>query len=164
MRQSPVEVAAKYGAPYPCPPRVPWPVVLVALVSLGALAFWLVPEGYRGLALFMAVAAWPTWLCIWVRKVDPQASSLYWAIASLVTGVEFVFSWLLLIVVIFELREELLEHYNRREHLNLKLNFILTLLFSFIYFQYALNKVAKGKAKESAREPFAAEPEGSVPA
>ena len=48
-------------------------------------------------------------------KSTPRSSSLYWAIASLVTGFGFLFSWLLWIVVIYELREELLEHYNRRE-------------------------------------------------
>ncbi len=105
-------------------------------------------------------AAWPTYLCIWVRKIDPQSSSLYWAIASLVIGVGFLFSWLLWIVVIYELREEFLEHYNRREPINLRLNWFLTLLFSFVYFQFVLNRITR--LKEAAREPFAAESQGSV--
>ena len=72
-----------------------------------------------------------------------RSSSLYWAVASLVTG--FLFSWLLWIVVIFELREELLEHYNRREPIGLRLNWFLTALFSFFYFQYELNKISREK-------------------
>ena len=87
------------------------------------------------------------YLCIWVRKIEPRSSSLYWAIASLVTGVGFLFSWLLWFVVIFELREELLDHYNRREPINLRLNWFLTFLFSFVYFQFALNKITREKER-----------------
>jgi len=65
-------------------------------------------------------------------------------------------------VVIFELREELLEHYNRREPMHLRLNFLLTILFSFIYFQYALNKIAI--AKLTAGEPEPVQSDGSVTA
>jgi Zn-dependent protease with chaperone function len=79
-----------------------------------------------------------------------------------VIGVGFLFSWLLWIVVIFELREELLEHYNRREPMHLRLNWFLTLLFSFVYFQLALNRISR--EREATRESFADEPEGSVTA
>jgi hypothetical protein len=48
-------------------------------------------------------------------------------------------------VVIFELREELLEHYNRREPIGLRLNWLLTALFSFFYIQYELNKISREK-------------------
>jgi len=92
----------------------------------------------------LVTAAWPIYLCLWIRKIDPRSSSLYWAIASLVTG--FLFSWLLWVVVIFEIREELLAHYNGRENVHLRLNVILTALFSFFYFQYELNKIYKVKA------------------
>jgi hypothetical protein len=118
-------------------------VLLLAVLSAAALVLWLVPQPYRDFAINVVAAVWPIYLCLWVRKIDQRSSSLYWAIASLVTG--FLFSWLLWIVVIFELREELLEHYNRREPIGLRLYWLLTALFSFFYIQYELNKISREK-------------------
>lgn len=160
MHQSPTHDAAKNGDGFSSPPRLHWAVLLLLLLSSEALVFWLFPGPYRNFAVFVVAAAWPTYLCLWVRRIDHRASSLYWAIASLVTGFGFLFSWLLYIVVIFELREELLEHYNRREPMHLRLNFVLTILFSFVYFQYALNKIAS--AKQTARESIPVQSDGSV--
>jgi hypothetical protein len=153
MHRPPIRPAINSGRVYPPPPRVHWAILLPVLVGAEALAFWLVPPPYRNFAVYVVAAAWPTYLCFWIRKIDQRSSSLYWAIASLVTGFGFLFSWLLWIVVIYELREELVEHYNRREPMNLRLNWLLTLLFSFVYFQYALNRVAK--AREATQASFA---------
>jgi len=160
MHHSPASDAAKSDSAYPSPPRVHWTVILLLLASAEALVLWLFPSPYRNFASYVVAAAWPTYLCIWVRNVDPRSSSLYWAVASLVMGFGFLFSWLLWIVVIFELREELLDHYNRREAIPLRLNFYLTLFFSFIYFQYALNKIAH--EKHLLVHPVTAEPQSSV--
>lgn len=162
MRQSPGLRAANHGSHFPSPPRVPWILLLLALIAAEILALRFVPGPWRNFAVFLVAIAWPFYLCVWVRKLDPRASSLYWAIAAIVTGYEFIFAWLLCIVVIFELREELLEHYNRREPMQLRLNSILTVLFSFVYIQYALNKIARQKL--ATRESFAAESSSSVPA
>jgi hypothetical protein len=162
MHKSPALQAVNHGSHFPPPPRVHWILLLIALACGEVLAFKFAHEPYRNFAIYFVAVAWPMYLCVWMRKLDPRSSSLYWAIASLVTGFGFLFSWLLWIVVIFELREELLEHYNRREPLHLRLNFLLTILFSFVYFQYALNKIAK--EKEASRESFAAESGSSVPA
>ena len=143
MDKSPTRQAAIFSPAYPSPPRVHWAVLLLAVLSSAALVLWLVPAPYRDFAINVVAAAWPIYLCVWVRKIDQRSSSLYWAVASLVTG--FLFSWLLWIVVIFELREELLEHYNRREPIGLRLNWFLTVLFSFFYFQYELNKISREK-------------------
>lgn len=143
MEHSPVPRAARYSPLYPSPPRVHWAVLLAVLLSAEGLTLWLVPRSARDVVINLVTAAWPIYLCVWIRKIDMRSSSLYWAIASLVTG--FLFSWLLWIVVIFEIREELLEHYNRREPINLRLNWILTALFSFVYFQYELNQITKEK-------------------
>ena len=128
MDKSPTRQAAIFSPAYPSPPRVHWAVLLLAVLSSAALVLWLVPAPYRDFA---------------INVVDQRSSSLYWAVASLVTG--FLFSWLLWIVVIYELREELLEHYNRREPIGLRLNWFLTLFFSFFYFQYELNKISREK-------------------
>jgi hypothetical protein len=162
MRESPAGHAAKSGSVYPSPPQIHWAVLVLALILAEAVVFRFVPEPYHNFAIYAVFVAWPTWLCIWIRKLDPRASSLYWAVASLVIGTGFLFSWLLWIVVIFELREELLDHYNKREPMNLRLNFALSLLFSFVYFQFALNKIAKTKLVAS--EAYAPSPQSSVPA
>jgi hypothetical protein len=162
MPRSPDQQAVNHGTVFPSPPRVHWSLLLLALVIAEALAFWLVPDAYRNFAVYAVAVAWPLYLCIWIRKIDQRSSSLYWAIASLVTGFGFLFSWLLWVVVIYELREELLEHYNRREPVNLRLNWFLTFLFSIIYFQFKLNKISK--LREASHEAFAAEPQGSVTA
>jgi hypothetical protein len=162
MPQSPAPLAVKHGSAFPSPPRVHWAVLLLSVCAAEVLAFWFVPEPYRNFTIYALAAAWPTYLCIWVRRIESSSTSLYWAIASLVIGVGFLFSWLLWIVVIFELREEMLDHYNRREPMNLRLNWLLTLFFSFVYFQFALNRITR--EKEATRESFAAEPESSVTA
>jgi len=162
MRRSPVVRVASQNTEYPSPPRVHWAVLLIALISAEALAFLFVPEHFRNFAVFAVAVAWPLYLCIWIRKIDHRSSSLYWAIASLVTGFGFLFSWLLWIVVIYELREELIEHYNRREPVNLRLNWFLTFLFSFVYFQFALNKLARQKI--ALHESFAPDAHESVTA
>jgi len=163
MRESPVPHALKSGSVYPSPPRVHWAVLLLALILAGTVAFIFVPEPYRNFACYAVAVAWPTWLCIWIRKLDPRSSSLYWALASLVIGIGFLFSWLLWIVVIFELREELLDHYNNREPMNLRLNLVPTLLFYFVYFQFSLNRIAK-KQQLAECHSIASDPRSSVPA
>jgi hypothetical protein len=138
---------SSYKASYPPPPRVHWALLFFAIAGSEGLVVWLVPQPFRDLLVNLIIAAWPIYLCIWIRKIDIRSLSLYWALASLATG--FLFSWLLWIVVIFEIREELLEHYNRREPIGLRLNLIMTLLFSFVYFQYHLNRIAKEKSQQS---------------
>jgi hypothetical protein len=162
MHQPPEPDAVKNGRSFPAPPRVHWAVLLLLIAVAEALVCYLFPAPYRNFAIYAVAAAWPTYLCLWIRKLNPRASSLYWAIASIVTGYGFLFSWLLGVVVIFELREELLEHYSRREPMGLELNWLLTILGSVVYFQFALNKISR--QKEAARETIAVESEGSVPA
>ncbi len=163
MHQSPASDAVKNGHRFPAPPRLHWALLLVLISVAEALVWWLVPGDFRNFAIYAVAAAWPTYLCIWIRRLNPRASSLYWAIASIVTGYGFLFSWLLWFVVIFELRDELLEHYNGREPVGFRLNWFVTLLGSFVYFQFALNKLAKEREAE-AEEAVVVESEDSVPA
>ena len=162
MHRSPDSDAVKNGSGFPAPPRVHWAVLLGLIASAEALVCYLFPTPYRNFAIFAVAAAWPTYLCLWIRRLNPRASSLYWAIASIVTGYGFLFSWLLAVVVIFELREELLDHYNRREPIGINLNWLLTILGSVVYFQFALNKVER--QKDAAGEVIEVESGRSVPA
>lgn len=148
MDHSPIPMADEYSDLYPSPPRVHWALLLAAYLAAAVLLFFLHPGSLWDFLSNVFIAAWPIYLCIWIRKIDTRSQSLYWALASFATG--FLFSWLLWIVVIFEVREELLEHYNQREPIRLRLNWWLSLLFSFIYFQYRLNAITKEKELERA--------------
>jgi len=148
-------VGTSFSTLYPAPPRVHWAVLLVAVSAWEALSFWLVPQPYRDFFLNLGIAIWPIYLSIWIRKIDRQSVSLYWALASFVTG--YLFTWILWLVVIFEVREELMAHYNKREPIQLRLNWFLSLLFSFCYFQYHLRAIAREKQTEP--EEYIDEPE-----
>ena len=139
--------ASNFSTLYPAPPRLHWAFLFVAIVGLEALAYFYVPRPMRDYVETMIIAVWPIYLSVWVRKSDHRSLALYWALAALATG--FLFSWILWIVVIFELREDLLEHYNRREPIGLRLNWFLSLLFSVIYFQYHLRRLAIEKQRLS---------------
>jgi hypothetical protein len=147
MDRNPLPKASSYKASFPPPPRLHWALLFVAIAGSEGLALWLVRQPFRDFLVNVVIAAWPIYLCLWIRKIDARSLSLYWALASFASG--FLFSWLLWIVVIFEIREELLEHYNRREPIGLKLNLVMSLLFSFVYFQYHLNRIAKEKRQQS---------------
>jgi hypothetical protein len=148
MHRTPIPPIGRYKDTFPAPPRVHWALLLIAIAGSEGLVLWLVPQPYREFLVNVIVAVWPIYLCIWIRKIDYRSLSLYWALASFATG--FLFSWLLWIVAIFEIREELLEHYNRREPIGLRLNILMTLFFSFVYFQYHLNRIARAKSRQAA--------------
>lgn len=147
MERTPIQPALRLKDSYPSPPSVHWVLLFVAIAGAEGLVLQFVHPPIRELLLNLVIAAWPLYLCIWIRKIVPRSLALYWAIASLATG--FLFSWLLWIVVIFEVREDLLEHYNRREPIGLRLNVLLTLFFSFIYFQFHLRRIALEKKQLS---------------
>jgi hypothetical protein len=143
MNRTPIPPASGYRASYPPPPRLNWLVLFVAIGAAEAVAVFFVPQPIRELLVNLIIAIWPIYICLWIRKVEPTSLSLYWALASFATG--FLFSWLLWIVVIFEVREDLLDHYNKREPIGLRLNLLMSLFFSFVYFQYHLSRIAKEK-------------------
>lgn len=147
MDRTSIPSVVRYKSSYPSPPRLHWALLLVATVGAEGLVLWLVPQPYREFLINLVIAIWPIYLSIWIRKIDERSLSLYWALASFATG--FLFSWLLWIVVIFEVREELLDHYNRREPAGLRLNLLMTALFSFVYFQYHLNRIARDKDQQA---------------
>jgi hypothetical protein len=155
LHQTSVPLGTRFSTLYPAPPRIHWAVLLTAVAVAEVIVFWLVPHPYRDFCINLGIAAWPVYFCVWIRRIDRQSVSLYWALASFVTG--FLFTWLLWLVVIFEVREELLVHYNKREPIGLRLNWFLTLLFSFFYFQYRLRPIAK--EKESDGEEYVEEAE-----
>ena len=135
------------------PPRLHWLALLFLEIFALALITVACRPPYREYLLNIAIAAWPVYFCLWIRKIEPRSTSLYWALASFAAG--FLSAWPLWIVVIFEVREDLIFHYQRREKLPFKLNFMLTLLFSFAYFQFKLGRFARSAEPMYAGEPIA---------
>jgi|SRR5580698_7205485 hypothetical protein len=145
MNPAPIPPTSPFQSKFPPPPALNWLVLFLATAAAELLVIWLVPPPIREFLVNVVIAAWPIYLCFWIRKIEPGSLSIYWALASFATG--FLFSWILWIVVIFEVREELLYHYNKREPIGLRLNLVLTLLFSFVYFQYHLARIAREKLR-----------------
>ena len=93
MNRNPIPSATNLKASYPSPPRLHWAILFVAIAGSEGLVLWLVPQPYRDFLVNLVIAAWPIYLCLWIRKIDIHSLSLYWALASFATG--FLFSWLL---------------------------------------------------------------------
>jgi len=155
LHRTSIPLGTSFSTLYPAPPRIHWAVLLAAVAAIEAVSYFLVPQPFRDFFVNLGIAIWPISLCVWIPKVDRQSVSLYWALASFVTG--FLFTWILWLVVIFEVREELTAHYNKREPIGLRLNWFLSLLFSFFYFQYHLRAIAI--EKQSDTEEFVEEPD-----
>jgi hypothetical protein len=159
MNRTPVAPAPRYKDSFPPPPRLHWVFLLLAIAGAEGSIVLFVPQPFREVLVNVVIAIWPIYLCLWIRKIEPRSLSLYWALASFATG--FLFSWLLWIVVVFEIREELQDHYNKREPIGLRLNLVLTTLFSFVYFQYHLRRIALEKMRQPETMLFGTE-EGSL--
>ena len=144
MSRTQISPSLRYRRVYPSPPSVHWLVLLLVIAVPEALVIRFAHPPARELLINLVIAIWPSYLSIWLRKIDQSSAALYWCFASFATG--FLFSWLLWIVVVFEIREDLLFHYNRREPIGLRLRLVPTILFSFLYFQYHLRRIARQKA------------------
>jgi hypothetical protein len=151
---------------YPAPPRVNWVLLLIASCALDALAEMILPKPYSGWISGLFLDGWAVYLCIWLRKLDPAWDNIGWCIAIVATEVlgkvigDFTphSSWLeffsmattlagivIYLLLIFSIRDAILQHYNEREPVGLTLSPWLTLFFSFYYFQYHLYPIAQFK-------------------
>jgi hypothetical protein len=162
--------APQYSAEYPPPPYVHWATLLIASIVVDALLDWLLPSSSAEITSTLLWAPWVVYLCLWIRKLDPKSKSLPLAVAAI--GVELAadaialmkypspaVAWLdsglgiadiaLWIMVIFVIRAELLKHYNEREPIGLQLGPVMTLFFSFLYFQYHLYDIAQFKKRQA---------------
>jgi hypothetical protein len=159
---------------YPPPPNVHWGVLLAAEFVIALLVIWIFPKLYWNFVSNLAVDAWAIYLCLWLHKLDVRFMSIFWCAAYVASqlaltapsgpqpssdGIPVVASILALvslgtwIVTIFVIRAELHIHYNVREPVGLYLSGAMTFLFSFLYFQYHLYKIAQLREKYGDR-PF----------
>ncbi|HEY1903814.1 MAG TPA: hypothetical protein VGG56_15380 [Terracidiphilus sp.] len=159
---------------FPSPPNVHWGVLFGAQIVVAVVACFLVPRGYWSLVSNLAFDAWAIYLCLWIRKLEPDAMSLFWCVACVALQVSFnvpsasapahngvtilagVLAALCLamwLVTIYVVRAELHFHYNEREPIGLYLSGVMTFFFSFLYFQYHLYKIAQLRERNGNR-PF----------
>jgi hypothetical protein len=149
---------------YPSPPNVYWAVLFAAQFIIAILAIVFTPKPWWTLASNLAVDAWIIYLCLWIRKLEPAAMSIFFCAAYVALQLVFtvpygpqpmnqsltIFGGILasLAVVIwfvttYVVRAELHYHYNVREPIGLYLSGVMTFFFSFLYFQYHLYKIAQ---------------------
>jgi hypothetical protein len=159
---------------YPSPPRVHWVVLLCAFIAVNALASYYTPLRFHELVKSIAGDAWAFYLCLWIRSLDSDVRSPFWCDVYVIVELAYaalnmrqnpsrivdgtiaflgLASVVLGIVTIFLIRSDLERHYNEREPYGLQLSGVMTLFFSFLYFQYHLYDIAKWREKERSANP-----------
>ena len=174
MDASPIQPEVEARTIFPPPPNVHWGVLLAAQIAIAMLARFLAPREYWTLILDLSFDVWAIYFCLWIRRIEPAAMSLFWCVAYIALQIAFsvpgtpvqaihgftyfaatlallcVAIWFITVYVI---RAELHFHYNLREPVGLYLNGIMTFFFSFLYFQYHLYKIAQLRQRNGDR-PF----------
>ncbi|GAB2604071.1 hypothetical protein GCM10027034_41440 [Ramlibacter solisilvae] len=135
----------------PPPPRLHWALVLLlSFVTFG---------------LFFVI--WMFVQARWVRRIDPASDAIpltlvYLALviagqwmgagtaedsASAATGALLVLAgWIVSFFAFFSMRRSMLDHYNRREPIGLRLSAFMTFVFNVFYFQHHMTRIARWKA------------------
>ncbi len=151
------------GSPYPDAPNLHWGLVLLFAVLT--------------CSLFMFI--WNLIVAAWLKRVQPNATSLFYYIGAGVLlviqwlesanySVHHVFTpglhgmsgnhgglfiglvaWVVRLVARFSQRASLEEHFNGPEPVGLQLNPVMTFFFGGLYFQYHLNRI--NAMKQAAR-------------
>jgi len=163
MTLLPVTSAISPSSDYPPPPRVHWVVLLLAWFALSMLVAVSAPFRYQNLLDSLIVNSWAVYLCLWLRRLNPEAASFFWCDVYVVVEIAYALifavphrsealdtlgaflalaSAILATVTIFIIRSELLQHYNHREPIGLDLSGVMTFFFSFLYFQAKLYPIA----------------------
>jgi hypothetical protein len=153
----------EYGADYYSPPAVPWWALFIFFVLVGFIARLFFPKPFSGFLSELVYQAWGIYLCLWIRRIEPNARSLFWLLAAIATNLialtlsatqepsrELIWVALLAgfaalvlwLVAVFVASAELQRHYTEKEPMGLYLGGIMTFFFSFIYFQYHLNEIS----------------------
>ncbi|HEY4355662.1 MAG TPA: DUF4339 domain-containing protein [Acidobacteriaceae bacterium] len=137
---------------YPDPPDLPWWVaLLLGVVTLGAFfvawdireAAWLRRVERRNLALVLYILAALLFLLdlpatigsVMHAAFDGPPVEAPFALALSLAGL------LARLIARFVLRNDLCRHFNRDEGIGLKLNWVFTLLFGGLYFQFHFNRI-----------------------
>jgi hypothetical protein len=149
---------------------VPWWALFVILAIANVVGRLLLPKSIGGLLPSLLIKTWAIYLCLWIRTINPKATSIYWAIGTLLCDGILIFlsslpdrtplvaMGILIyavlsigtgITAIYIVRYELMKHYTEVEPAGLFFGGIMTFFFSYIYFQYHLCDIAESKRQES---------------
>jgi hypothetical protein len=155
---------------YPAPPAVPWWVLFIVLLIINITCLLYLPKAIVSPTQRLVFETWGVYLCFWIRDLNPRATSIYWTLGAFFCEAANIFLKLLqdptsLVVIgilvssllsvgfvitsIFVIRSELQKHYTDVEPFHLSLGGGMTLLFSYIYFQYHLYDIAVSKKATS---------------
>src|ERR1700710_1629213 len=74
---------------YPDPPRVHWLVLLCGFGIVNMLIAWRGPMHYQELLQSLVVDAWAFYLCLWIRRLDPDSLSPIWCDVYVVVELAF---------------------------------------------------------------------------
>jgi hypothetical protein len=168
MELNPLNLSTNHN--YPPPPNVHWLVLVAVYVLVEILTVWLLPRPYQAFVDSLLFYAWGFYLCLWIRKLDPVAQSLSWlnryalvdfallfmmvrenpsGLEQFVIAILAIGSFVLGLNTIYQIRADLLNHYNRREPIGLHLGGVLTFFFSYFYFQSQLNEISAFKRDQA---------------
>ncbi len=138
------------------PPNLPWWAALLLEVFTGFLFF----------------TGWNIYTSLWLRRIDRTSTAFYLYVAEAVLSVIAlpgtyhgvahwiwgapivvvhhgimlgVLTWTVRLIARFVFRSELLQHFNGREPIGLRLSGFLTFLFGGLYFQYKFNEINRIK-------------------
>ena len=155
--------AALAASPYPDAPNLHWGLVLLF--------------GFLTCSLFMIV--WNLVVAAWLKRVQPNATSMYFYLGYTALAVVQIFTssalnvaifthpgthvaplhvipagigiiaWIIKLVARFSQKESLEQHFNGPEPVGLQLNGVMVFFFGGVYFQYHLNKI--NAIKQAAR-------------
>jgi hypothetical protein len=155
---------------YPAPPPVPWWVLFAVLAIVNICSRVFLPKSYAGLMPNFALSLWGVYLCMWIRSLNPRATSIFWALGAFFSSSISIllslipeptalvnlgiFIWILFylgsaIASWYVARHDLLKHYNTVERVRLQLGPIMTFFFSYVYFQYHLCDIAEQKRQQA---------------
>lgn len=155
--------AALAASPYPDAPNLHWGLVLLFDILT--------------CSLFQVV--WNLIVAAWLKRVQPNATSLYFYLGALVLSIVQIavsipssihlammgpgihhswnpvgssiglLTWIVRLVARYSHRASLEEHFNGPEPIGLRLNPVMTFFFGGLYFQYHLNRI--NAIKQAAR-------------
>ena len=174
MNQPLTQPEAEPRVVYLPPPNIHWAVLLAAQFVIAILAIAFTPKAWWLLVSNLAFDVWAIYLCWWIRKLEPAAMSIFFCAAYVALQLVFTVPYgpqpmnqsltifgmilallavVLWVVTIYVVRAELHYHYNVREPIGLYLSGGMTFLFSYLYFQYHLYKIAQLRERNGDR-PF----------
>lgn len=141
----------------------------MAQIALGYLVKFSTPKAYHAMLDSLIIDIWAYYLMLWIRQLNPSSKSIFWCDAYLVVELAYagmsvhqhpsqlygliigplaLGSWVLGLVAISSVRDELVYHYNNREPYGLYLDDCMSFLFSYLYFQSKLYDIGRRKKQD----------------